>query len=401
MALRLGRRLAGPGAAPLESIGEAARAVDLSPAAIADRWGASRAFLLDFIKREMGEDPNLVDLAEHTLRNGREGLELIGGHREETKAGRGDVEAGIEVIVRTDGSRPAFLIREGKLVESSAPNSAWTELLCDVLRETAVETLIGSVGRIDITHPFYPFAGTAWLVAPDLIATNRHVAQVFVDFPEDGAPRIRTELAPHVDFGHEFKGWESVNRQPIVELVFGGAKTIPSLGIDHDLLDMAVFRLGTPVTPGPSQTPLAIGTGPALTVPQTQVVVSGYPAKPRDDALGSASETDRVLRLLFDKLWGFKRLAPGEIMPPTLTGRTLIHDASTLGGNSGSLVAGIDTLGVVTGLHYGGNWGGDRANWGHILEAILDEEGLPGLRYATLRDLAVHEDVRIAAIDGG
>ncbi|MEW9612728.1 trypsin-like peptidase domain-containing protein [Shinella sp. S4-D37] len=400
LALRLGRRLARPGGSPLESLGDATQAADLSPAAIAERWGASRAFLLDFIRREMGDDPSLVALAEEALHNGREGLELIGGHREETGTELGGVEAGIEVIVRTDGSRPAFLIRDGRLVESSAPDSPWTELLGDVLREAAVETLIGSVGRVDVTHPFYPFAGTAWLIAPDLAATNRHVAQIFVDFFDDAGPKIRAGLDPHVDFGHEFKGQASVNRRPIVELVFAGAEAIPALGINHDLLDMAVLRLGARVTPGPPQTPLAIGTGPALTVPQTQVVVTGYPAKPRHDALGSVSETDRVLQRLFGKLWGFKRLAPGEIMPPRLTGRTLTHDASTLGGNSGSLVAGIDTLAAVTGLHYGGTWGGDRANWGHALETVLDEEGLAGLRHATLRDLAAHEDVRIVAAGG-
>lgn len=389
-----------PGCAPkpaggLESVGHGVDAT-LSPSEIVERWRMSRSFLLQFIRTELGDDQALVELAERTLADGREGLELIGGERDETETDLGRIEVGLEVIVRTDGSRPAFLIRDDDIVETSSPASAWTALLTDVTRLPSIRRALGSVGRIDIVHPLTAFAGTAWLIGGDLVVTNRHVAQLFVAFDVDGGPVLMPAREPHVDFGHELKGAASRNRRPVTELVFCGARRIPDFGVDHSLLDVAVFRLGQPLDMGPEQTPLAIGLGGHLADPQTEVVTIGYPGRPRQDALGSVSETDRVLKLLFGKLWGYKRLAPGEIVPGSGGARMLCHDASTLGGNSGSLVMGIDSAPLVTGLHYGGRWGQDRVNWGHVLEAVLDEQGLSGLRYRSLRDLAAREGVELA-----
>lgn len=381
-----------PPASALESGTEATGGPDLSLSAIAERWAWSRDFLLRFIRTEMGDDTGLIDLAEKTLSDGREGLELIGGQRQETEADPAHIRAGLEVIVRTDGSRPAFLVRDDFIVPDSSPPGFWTELLTDITREGAIRAMLGSVGRVDFTHPMYPFAGTGWLIAPDLIATNRHVAQLFVDFAAPGGARLKTELEPRIDFGHEFRGRDSMNRRAITKLVFSGAREVPPVGIDHSVLDLSIFRIA-PAAAGVMQQPLALGISPHLATPQTQVFVTGYPGRPHSNALGSASETDRVLKLLFDKLWGFKRLAPGEIMPPTLGARTLSHDASTLGGNSGSLVMGLDSIPAVTGIHYGGTWGSDRANWAHAIAQIIDEPGLPGLQYPSLAALCDAEGV--------
>lgn len=399
-ARRLGKGQRRGGMESMEGAGRLAEGGDtvLSPEALMARWDVSRTFLLDFIKRELGDDAKLAERAERALRDGREGLELIGGKASTTTASPRHVAAGLEVVVRTDGSRPAFIIRDDDIVESSSPSGSWTALLTDVTRRPDIRKVLGSVGRIDITHPFAPFAGTGWLVGKnqDLLVTNRHVAQLFVDFESGGA--IMPGREPHVDFGHEFNGAKSRNRRPITELVFCGATPIPNVGLDHSRLDLAVFRLdGTAAT---GQIPLRIGLGEQLANPQTEVIIIGYPAKPNgDDILGTVTETDRVLKLLFKKLWGYKRLAPGEIMNSSDGIRTMSHDASTLGGNSGSLVMGIDTLPLVTGLHYGGIWGGDRSNWGHVIEHVLTEEGLAGLQYRTLRGLSDAEGVELAAAE--
>lgn len=381
----------------LESAGEApAAAIDLSEAAVAERWARSHDFLLRFIRTELGDDDELRTLAERTLADGREGLELIGGLRDGTEAPPERVEAGLEVIVETDGSRPAFLVREDAIVLDSSPAGAWTELLTDVIRQDAIEAVLRAVGRIDFDHPLRSFAGTGWLIAPDLVATNRHVAQLFVDFGAEGGPRIDPARAPRLDFGHELNGRASVGVRPLTELVFCGPKPIPPVGVDHDALDLAVFRLGAAAPPDRAPARLTIARGEQFGTPQTQVFIAGYPGPPpRPDILGRVSDTDRILRLLFGKLWGFKRLAPGEVMVPALGPRTLLHDATTLGGNSGSLVMGLDTAPAVTGIHYGGSWGSDRANWSHLLAAVMDEEGLPGLRHGTLGDLCRAEGVEV------
>ncbi len=380
-----------PGGGALESAEDTA-APDLSLQAVAERWARSRSFLMQFIRTELGDDPALVDLADKVLADGRQGLELIAGHRDSTDAELPQVEAGLEVVVETDGSRPAYLIRQGRIVPDSSPPGFWTDLLTDVIREDAIDAMLGAVGRVDVTHPLLPYAGTGWLVAPDIIVTNRHVAQIFTDFTA-APPRLRAELEPRIDFGHEFGGTDSQNLRPITELLFCGPRMIPSIGIDHSALDIAAFRIGPAAAGGPPQQPLAIGTGARLALPQTQVFLVGYPARPPATALGDATETDRVLRLLFDKLWGFKRLAPGEVMVPTLAPRTLSHDVSTLGGNSGSALVGLDTVPAATGLHYGGSWGSDRVNWAHVLGAVAAEAGLAGLRYGSLDDLCAAEGV--------
>ncbi|MGP3697581.1 trypsin-like serine peptidase [Rhodobacter sp. NSM] len=389
LALQVMPRLSRDGG-PLEAGEGGGNGPDLSRSGISARIERSEATLRKAMEAGIG-DPGLSELALHTLDTGREGLELIAGQRDETRAPLDEVVAALEVIVQTDGSRPSFLVREDGPDFSTSPAGGWADLLADPLREAEVHAALSAVGRIDITHPLMPYAGTGWLVAPDVIVTNRHVAQVFVAFPEGEPPRVRQDLAPRFDFGHEFGGRESADARPITELLFCGATPIPPVGIDHGCLDLAAFRLAAPVPD--TRRPLALAEGPRLSLPQTQVFVAGYPARPDPAALGSVSETDRVLRLLFDKLWGFKRLAPGEVTTSTIGVRTLNHDASTLGGNSGSLVMGLDSLPCVTGLHYGGSWGGSRTNWAHVLGAILEEPGLPDLPHATLAALCLAEGI--------
>ena len=51
----------------------------------------------------------------------------------------------------------------------------------------------------------------------------------------------------------------------------------------------------------------------------------------------------------------------------------LKNDATTLGGNSGSVVLVAGREHIAAGLHYGGRGGEPRENWGHILGLVLDE----------------------------
>ena len=51
---------------------------------------------------------------------------------------------------------------------------------------------------------------------------------------------------------------------------------------------------------------------------------------------------------------------------------TLTHDATTLGGNSGSLMVVVNDEFAAAGLHYGGSLSAPRQNWGHNLSKTLD-----------------------------
>ena len=58
---------------------------------------------------------------------------------------------------------------------------------------------------------------------------------------------------------------------------------------------------------------------------------------------------------IFQDVYNVKRFAPGEVVSPGLVHWYLTHDASTLGGNSGSAVLDLATQQVV-GLHFGGSF---------------------------------------------
>lgn len=364
---------------------------------LTDRLALAADFLRAFVARTYPGNQAKADLLDRVLADAREAASVVDDGNLTPRAPLDRLQAAAEVVVHTDGSAPAFLLKDGAILFESSPDELWRGRLEAAAAD--LTPLFGSIGRIDIRHPNKSFAGTGWLVAPDLLMTNRHVVQEFVDFDSDDVPRIIAPRDPHVDFGHLFGSDAPVNRRPVTDLLFCGATPVPQFGIDHAALDVAVLRLGG--AQGSTSAPLSLGLGSHLALPQTEMVVIGYPAALGDpEALGTVSETDRVMKLLFAGLWGLKRLAPGHLRPgpvadPVAGKRTLAHDASTLGGNSGSVIVGLGSLPLVTGLHYGGRWGGARTNWGHPLAAVLDEPGLAGLGPATLRDLAAAEGIAL------
>jgi V8-like Glu-specific endopeptidase len=72
---------------------------------------------------------------------------------------------------------------------------------------------------------------------------------------------------------------------------------------------------------------------------------------------------------------------------------TLAHDATTIGGNSGSVVLVAGRERVAAGLHYGGRRGEPRENWGHVIGRVLDEKDHRS--GATLRQLFIEYGVRL------
>jgi hypothetical protein len=108
-----------------------------------------------------------------------------------------------------------------------------------------------------------------------------------------------------------------------------------------------------------------------------ELIVVGYPARPGVlPVRNGAIDIEVVQRLneLFGMDYSNKYIAPGEIVlaPGGLAGDTpawvFSHDATTLGGNSGSGIFGLSApLGMI-GLHFGGGW--RRANYAHAMGAI-------------------------------
>ncbi len=209
--------------------------------------------------------------------------------------------------------------------------------------EPAVRAVIGraisSVGRIELPDmPSVPFGGTGFVVGENLLMTNRHVAELFA---RGLGPDVsfRSGQSAGVDFGRERGQGE------------GTVLKVDDVLMIHPYWDMALLEVsGLPAEHQPLE---LAGEEPEAYVGD-EVVIIGYPAfDPRNDM--------ELQRRIFDGVFNVKRLQPGKVMGRgeiTSYGSpvdALKHDASTLGGNSGSLVLHVGT-GQVLALHFAGRY---------------------------------------------
>jgi V8-like Glu-specific endopeptidase len=193
--------------------------------------------------------------------------------------------------------------------------------------------------------PSLPYAGTGFVVGPDLMMTNRHVAQIFSDGIGTKRLNFQSGQSAAVDFYRENGLTESeVLNVERVEMI-------------HPYWDMALLRVkGLPA----GRPPLALSVADPAGMTDREVVVVGYPGY---DPTGDA-EFQRIQDRVFRGTYYVKRLQPGvlRVRRPVESYDQLVeavtHDASTLGGNSGSAVLVLpqspqEPLQVV-GLHFAG-----------------------------------------------
>ena len=164
----------------------------------------------------------------------------------------------------------------------------------------------------------------------------------------------------------------------------------PILGLDPKRLDVALLSI-EPLTPGttlPNPVVLSNKSGPVTT--RRDLYVVGFPAAADlyygagDPTVGT--ELASVLSSLFRDKFGVKRLAPGQIDAGIGTvddgGKqwAFEHDASTLAGNSGSMVTDFADGSTVIGLHFGG--GPRRENYAHAFAMLKSQVVGLGVNYA-------------------
>jgi PLD-like domain/Trypsin-like peptidase domain len=234
-------------------------------------------------------------------------------------------------------ARPVLVIQSNRVTETFlGPDSdVWRQRLRDA--RGVLDRVIPAVGRVEVdNHPNYTWVGTGWLIDPQVVVTNRHVAREFarrdgkrlafrpglggrvmqctIDFLEE------YERASELDFKVESVLWIAPVRDP----------------------DVAFLKVRS--QPG-RDLPAPIGLAPDGDYDDRFVATIGYPA--RDSRIPDQD----VVRRVFGDVYEKKRLAPGEVTE--LTVENLLHDCSTLGGNSGSPVIDLQT-GEALGLHYSG-----------------------------------------------
>jgi len=246
-----------------------------------------------------------------------------------------DEQVGLEAVILLFG-RPALLVEDGRFAEAPP---GWEVLEAE---RTPIEQTIRSVGRIEIVHR--GMVGTGFLVAPGVIMTNRHVAEVFSIASDEGGWTFKLGRLPAIDYIDE-RGSTASATFRIVQVI----------GIHEDArIDLALLRLDAEpmrATPAgwsvPLPLPLAM-TAPAIRDADHLVYLVGYPAT---DNQGITPP--EVLTRIFAGIYEVKRLQPGTITDISTTLPRFAHDCSTLGGNSGSCVVDLESHKVV-GLHFSG-----------------------------------------------
>jgi len=242
---------------------------------------------------------------------------------------------GLEAII-LPRNRPAVFVRGDSYDNLDDP---WLSLNGNDVRKR-IAALLPLVGRVEVpTSPILPHAGTGFVVGKGLIATNRHVVQLF---SRGLGLTIRYRAGDAaIDFKRQVDSPEDDSANFL---------TVNAVEMIHPYWDMALLR----VDGLPTDNMLKLSTKSPEELINHNVVVIGYPA--RDDRSDLALQ-DRV----FNKIYNVKRLQPGVLRARATiqsfenTVSAVTHDASTLGGNSGSTVIDVDT-GEVVALHFAGEY---------------------------------------------
>lgn len=345
-------------------------------AELLERLRAELAFLE--AKTGTAPDPQAVEVlvadADHGL------AVLLGDGPDATLTPRD--RTGLEAVVHSDGSRPVLFV-EDDFVDVMAPAAgAYGFALGRVVHE--VRAVCRAVGRVDDPSGKFGCQGTAWAIGDGLVATNYHVLHAVCTASSRQAGVWAGELKPDiaVDFGREIGGGGPGRRFPVRRVVGVGPAGDAAYsqhkppGIDFGSLDLAVLEL-EPVAGRPFPAPVRVArsddpvTRGGLATAGREVYLVGFPVQP------STTAPD-IFGALFAGVAGVKRLTPGALtagrgdLPDDPRKWVIGHDASTLGGSSGSLVVDLAADGgSVLGIHFAGLPG--LVNWAHGLEGATAE----------------------------
>lgn len=230
----------------------------------------------------------------------------------------------LEAIVHTM-LRPAILVQDGTFLP---PPDEWAHLQD---HRAAIDAAIARTCRIEVEGDVdLDWLGTGFVIAPGLVATNRHVLELAAN-RASGRWAFNPGVTVKVDFAEELDGTAPAE--------------VPVTGIwgVHSRFDLAILTVPRSAAPTP------IPSGPAGVAPDDDVVVIGYPA------FDSRRNDLAVMERIFRGIYNVKRLLPGKLSQRDGASFTLRHDASTLGGNSGSPVIALSS-GRLVGIHFRGRY---------------------------------------------
>lgn len=244
---------------------------------------------------------------------------------------RHDEEAMLESIVLTF-LRPSIPIRHGAFEIPQSPT--WAALLKKA--QPAIGPILPGIGRIELdNHPRKHACGSGFLLPGGIVATNRHVADEFVERNGEGYRFATTSrgrsVSGKIDFKEEDTNPIEEDEHVLTDILYVA---------DRDGHDVALFKC-----PSASERP-TLSLSDEVTAREA-VATIGYPAE--DGEL--RQDLREAAQRIFGDVYDVKRLSPGKIQ--TVTDNAITHDCTTLHGNSGSVLVKLAT-GEAVGVHYGG-----------------------------------------------
>jgi endonuclease G len=230
--------------------------------------------------------------------------------------------------------RPVVFVRGDSYDDIPDP---WLSLNSPAVK-SSIARLLPAIGRIELPlSQFIPYGGTGFIVGKGRLMTNRHVAQL-----------LSQGLGTHIKYQ---TGGSAVDFKRQIDTPDGDQSSyfkVRAVEMIHPYWDMAILSVdGLPTA---NMLPLSVKSPEDLM--GHNVVVVGYPA--RDDR-NDLSLQDQI----FQGKYLVKRLQPGTVRERERIQsfenvvNAVTHDASTLGGDSGSAIIDVDS-GEVIALHFGG-----------------------------------------------
>jgi len=329
-----------------------------------------------------GETSDLANsLRKDVLKDGEELLERVrdsDGSLDLT----GNERVTMEALVKMTG-RPVIRFENGTIDIHNPELETWQGDVALLLPE--IEKMQKSVGRINSNGQHM---GTGFVVGPGLVMTNRHVAETFAaPIPSRHNPQqwVITSNGASINFAEDGRAAEDAFF--VKSVVFAGPDPIVGEPIDFGDLDMALLEVETSNVHG-AKLPetLEMHSEPDSISGPARLFMMGYPARPRvlptDESGKIRMEVVQRLRVMFGQAYNVKYLSTGIVdqKPGDLEGDArgwvFTHDATTLGGNSGSPIFKIsDGPARLAGLHFAGDW--LRANFGHSIGRIAASGAVP------------------------
>ncbi|WP_170937214.1 MULTISPECIES: serine protease [Rhodomicrobium] len=313
------------------------------------------------------------------------------------KARRGDLqsiteeeEASTEAVIIADGSRPTLLLQNGLPPLDHPMLGDWRDEMTGLKQQIAQSA--AATCRVQPTggSPNNYF-GTGFLIdaARGLVLTNQHVLNAMLSEGSTDAERSGLRHIIRDGVVVEFNGEADMPEKRQFKVVEAHRTPVDVEGlfdVNFKRLDISVLKI-EPLADSPSlpaAVPLELGTERA-----DGGLISfcsiGFPGPP-ESAFGVVNGIDFgvVHSQLFGGRYGLKRIAPGLVHRPvgTLEGDphrwVFGHNATMLGGASGSpVIAWLDGNSII-GIHFAGQTGA--SNFAHSLFAArrtLAEFDLP------------------------